>query len=136
MGAKPPRMKGGLLGNSQFCDRFSYVFGGFSFISPPIYPTQNSLFPSRSRLDCWRRGGGVLVQQVLICEGNKPQIQSNHIIIYRKNLFFLLKAGPGLKCKFTEINPNFLYSGCISSNSLARKPGIILVKLTTVSREF
>ena len=65
-----------------------------------FYPTQNPLFPNRSRLDCWGRGMGVLVQQVLICEGNKPQIQSNHIIIHRKNLFFLLKAGPGLKCKF------------------------------------
>ena len=44
----------------------------------------------------------MLVQQVLICEGNKPQIQSNHIIIHQKNLFFLLKAGPSLKCKFTK----------------------------------
>ena len=43
----------------------------------------------------------MLVQQVLICEGNKPQIQSNHVIIRLKNLFFLLKAGPGLKYKFT-----------------------------------
>ena len=100
MGAKPPPMKRGLggkapqLGNSQFCDRFSYVFFGFSCISPPIYPTQNPLFPNRSCLDCWGRGRGrvVLVQQVLICEGNKPQIQSNPIIIHRKNLFFFIKS--------------------------------------------
>ena len=45
----------------------------------------------------------MLVEQVLICEGNKLQIQSNHIIIHRKNLHFLLKAGPGLKCKFTKV---------------------------------
>ena len=50
----------------------------------------------------------MLVQQVLICKGNKPQIQSNHIIIHRKNLFFLLKAGPGLKCKFTAGTPSMI----------------------------
>ena len=48
----------------------------------------------------------LIVEQVLICEGNTPQIQSNHIKIHRKNLFFLLKASSGLKCKFTKpLNP-------------------------------
>ena len=74
---------------------------GFSCISQPIYPTQKPLFPNRSCLDCWVGGGWVLVEQVLICEGNKLQIQSNHIITHWKNLSFLLKAGPGSKCKFT-----------------------------------
>ena len=63
-----PPLKGGLggkgpqLGNTQFCDKFSYVFCGFSRISPPIYPNQNPLFPNKARLDCWGtgRGRGVL----------------------------------------------------------------------------
>ena len=45
----------------------------------------------------------MLVEQVLICEGNKPQIQSNHITVHWKNLLFLLKASPGLKCNTTGI---------------------------------
>ena len=34
------------LGINSFCDRFSYVFCGFSCISQPIYPTQDPLFPT------------------------------------------------------------------------------------------
>ena len=36
------------------------------------------------------------------------QIQSNHIIIHWRNLFFLLKADPGLKCKFTAGTPSMI----------------------------
>ena len=47
------------------------------------------------------RGGGGLVE-VFISSGNKHQIQANHIKTHRKNLYFVLKAIPGLNYKFTE----------------------------------
>ena len=47
-GGLAPRFRPPVLGINSFCDRFSYVFCGFSCISQPIYPTQNPLFPNRS----------------------------------------------------------------------------------------
>ena len=44
----------------------------------------------------------MLVGQIWICDGNKPQIQPNHIIIHLENLYFLLKAINGLNYKFTS----------------------------------
>ena len=46
----------------------------------------------------------MLVQEILISEGNT----SNSVKSHQRNLFFLLKAGPGLKCKFTAGTPSMI----------------------------
>ena len=43
----------------------------------------------------------MLVQQVLICKGNTSNSVKSHHNTSEKPIFFLLKAGPGLKYKFT-----------------------------------
>ena len=44
----------------------------------------------------------MLEGQVFISDGNKPQNQSNHIIIHQKNLYFVLKAINGLNYNNTK----------------------------------
>ena len=61
-----------------------------------------NLVPKGARSDCWVEGWGLLEGQVFISDGNKPQNQSNHIIIYQKNLYFVLKDINGLNYKFTK----------------------------------
>ena len=87
-------MKGGLVIANTVTG--CYIFCGFPAFRHIFTPPKTTLFPNRSRLDCWGRGRGVLVQ-VLICEGKKFKIQSNHIIIHQKKLFFSIKSWSRLK---------------------------------------
>ena len=44
----------------------------------------------------------ITITLVLIHDGNKPQIQSNHIKIHWEKLYFLLKPIPILNYKFSK----------------------------------
>ena len=71
--------------------------------SPTLPPPPKPPSSHRVPLGLLGRGGGVLVE-IFISSGNKHQIQANHIQTHRKNLYFVLKAIPGLNYKFTQLN--------------------------------